>query len=154
VRGKVKNRLKNQNGASAVEFAIILPILVTLVFGIIEVGLLLYNQQVLTNASREGARAAIRGTCDPGSPNYRLNDSEIEDIVENYCVGRLITLGGISSPPTATVAPSPIACVLGVGDNVTVTAQYTYTFLASSILGLGPTQDLSAATVMKMESNP
>ena len=50
---------KNQTGASAVEFAIVLPILVLLVFGIIEFSVALYDKAMITNASREGARAAI-----------------------------------------------------------------------------------------------
>ena len=49
----------SQRGASAVEFALILPLLIVLTFGIIEFGLLMYNQQVLTNAAREGARYGI-----------------------------------------------------------------------------------------------
>jgi hypothetical protein len=48
-----------QKGAAAVEFAVVLPLLVLLLFGSIEFGLLLYNQEVITNASREGARAGI-----------------------------------------------------------------------------------------------
>ena len=49
----------NQKGAALLEFAIILPFLLVLVFGMIEFGLIAYNKQVITNASREGARWAI-----------------------------------------------------------------------------------------------
>ena len=45
----------NQKGAALIEFAIVLPLLLLLVFGAIEFGLLFYNKQVITNASREGA---------------------------------------------------------------------------------------------------
>ncbi|MCK5219206.1 pilus assembly protein, partial [bacterium] len=48
--------LKNQRGAAAVEFAIVLPLLALILFGTIDFALLFYNKQVLTNASREGAR--------------------------------------------------------------------------------------------------
>ena len=51
--------LKNQNGATAVEFAVILPLLLLLIFGIIEFGLLLFNRHVITNSVREAARAGI-----------------------------------------------------------------------------------------------
>lgn len=145
----MKKYLKNQNGASAVEFAILLPVLVALVCGVIEIGMLLYNQQVLTNASREGARAAIIGECAD-----RLTNEQIGTIVTDYCTGRLVSLGGANTPPTTTVTPSPSGCTSGVGDDVSVTAQYTYTFLVPAVLGFGPTRLLSAATVMKMESNP
>jgi Flp pilus assembly pilin Flp len=45
-----------QRGASAVEFALLLPLLVLFVFGIIEFGAWFYDQAVITNASRVGAR--------------------------------------------------------------------------------------------------
>jgi hypothetical protein len=47
-------------GASAVEFALVLPVLLLILFGIIEYGWLLTTQIVLTNAVSEGARAAVR----------------------------------------------------------------------------------------------
>jgi len=163
--------LKEQNGASAVEFAILLPFLVLLVFGIIEFGLLLYNQQVITNASREGARAAIVGHCAD-----RLTDAKIGEIVTDYCIDpddptkkRLITFATPNpNDIQTTVSPSRTDCtpgseVLGVwtggsgmtvGDDVTVTVTYNYTFLVPSILGFGPTKLLNARTVMKMESAP
>ena len=42
----------------AVEFALILPIFLTLVFGVVEFGVLLTNKISLTNAARVGARHA------------------------------------------------------------------------------------------------
>lgn len=160
----VKIDLKKQTGASAVEFALLLPFLVLLVFGTIEFGLLLYNQQVLTNATREAARAAIVGHC-----SERLTDAEIGQIVTDYCLppgntARLITFNETNNPPATTVSPSPKGCTPGspgspgsgpgVGDEVSVTSQYTYTFLTPAILGFGPTKLLTGKTVMKMESAP
>ena len=158
-----KSILRTQHGAAAVELAILLPFLVVLVFGIIEVGLLLYNQQVITNASREGARAAIIGDCD-----HRLTDDEIGQIVTDYCIDpndttkkRLITFNTTNDPPSTIVAPSPSACTpspggsgLTVGNDVTVTATYNYTFLVPSLLGFGPTKQIRAKTVMTMMSEP
>jgi Flp pilus assembly pilin Flp len=49
---------RDESGANAVEFALLLPVLIILLFGVISVGLL-YNQQLsLTQAAREGARFA------------------------------------------------------------------------------------------------
>ena len=42
-----------------VELAIILPILLIVLFGLIEFGFILYDKAVITNASREGARQGI-----------------------------------------------------------------------------------------------
>lgn len=53
---KVINR---QKGVAAVEFAIVAPLLFLLIFGIISYGIMLYNQALITNSTRTGARAGI-----------------------------------------------------------------------------------------------
>jgi len=50
--------IKNEKGANAVEFAIILPILIMLVFGIFQFGIAYNNYITITHAAREGARLA------------------------------------------------------------------------------------------------
>jgi Flp pilus assembly protein TadG len=50
---------RKERGAAAVEFAIILPVLFLVVAGIIDFGRYFFVQIQLTNAAREGARAAI-----------------------------------------------------------------------------------------------
>ena len=55
----LSRRSKNdESGAAAVEFAIVLPILLLLVFGIIEFGLLFNRFISVTHAAREGVRVA------------------------------------------------------------------------------------------------
>jgi Flp pilus assembly protein TadG len=131
--------LQNNKGVAAVEFAICLPILILLVCGSIEFGLLFYNQQVITNASREGVRAGIvEGTV----------NADIEQIVKNYCTGNLINLKNGSSELEAVtiskegVDPNPI--------DLTVSVTYDYDFLFAGILGFNQTT-LSAQTIMRME---
>ena len=55
----IKHKITEEKGASAVEFAIILPLLVVFLFGIIEFGIIFYDKAMITNASREGARKGI-----------------------------------------------------------------------------------------------
>lgn len=50
---------KTDRGASAVEFALVLPILVLLVFGIIAFGIVLAQQLSISNAARQAARGAV-----------------------------------------------------------------------------------------------
>ena len=52
-------RSRKRRGAAVVEFAVVSPVLILLIFEILEFGRLVMVQQVLTNASREGARRAI-----------------------------------------------------------------------------------------------
>ena len=58
---KTKGLRKSWNkGASAVEFAIILPILIMMVFGAIDFGRLFHARLIMTNVAREGASLASR----------------------------------------------------------------------------------------------
>jgi Flp pilus assembly protein TadG len=52
---------RGERGVAAVEFAILLPLLVTLLFGFIQFGIAFNNRIQATNAAREGARIAIVG---------------------------------------------------------------------------------------------
>ncbi|MEN8114205.1 MAG: TadE family protein [Actinomycetota bacterium] len=52
-------RKKREEGASAVEFALVLPIFILLVFGIMEAGWVFSQQVEVRNAAREGARLAV-----------------------------------------------------------------------------------------------
>ncbi|MFT5527356.1 MAG: Flp pilus assembly protein TadG [Pirellulaceae bacterium] len=56
-----QRQCKQRRGVAAVEMAIAMPLLIMLIFGMIEIGRALMVQQVLTNASREGARVAVTG---------------------------------------------------------------------------------------------
>jgi Flp pilus assembly protein TadG len=52
-------RRHRERGAAAVEMAIVLPLLVLMLGGIIDLGWLFYNEIMLANAAREGARGAV-----------------------------------------------------------------------------------------------
>lgn len=52
---------KSRPGQALVEFALVLPVLLALLTGIIDVGFLFHHQLLLTNAAREGARMGTLG---------------------------------------------------------------------------------------------
>jgi Flp pilus assembly protein TadG len=135
-----------RNGVAMIEFAFVLPVLMVLAFGIIEFGLLMYNQQVITNASREGARAGIV----QASPLPRPDPTYITGVVNAYCASRLVTFGGTGTPMTDTLGTAPCAAF---GNNLTVSVTYSYQWLVIShfVPGLGTTKTLSARTVMRCE---
>lgn len=56
--GRSSTNIRSEKGASAVEFALILPILLMIVFAIFEFGIAYNNYISLTHAAREGARLA------------------------------------------------------------------------------------------------
>jgi Flp pilus assembly protein TadG len=92
-------------GAAAVEFALLLPLLLLLVFGIIDFGRALNAQVTLTQAAREGARLAS------------LNQSNVVSRTQAAATGL--------SPVTVTVMSS---CPSGAGQGVDAVVKATYSF--------------------------
>lgn len=83
---------RGERGAGVVEFALILPLLMMLVFGVVQFGLLLNRQQALHAAAREGARvAALPAT----------STSDIQNRIDEALEG--IPLNGT---PTITITPN------------------------------------------------
>ncbi len=60
---------RRERGAAAVEMALILPLLLLIVGGIIDFGRFFYTQNIVVNAAREGARSRAMG--------YTIADSDI-----------------------------------------------------------------------------
>ena len=139
-----------EQGAAAVEFALILPLLSVLLFGIIEFSILFYNKAMITNASREGARAGIVYDF-PDRPS----DAAIASVVTAYCGSHLITFGDSTQVPSTTVTRNGA----GTGADLSVTVGYDYDFLlVPNLLGafFSGTQvsnriTLKATTVMRLE---
>jgi Flp pilus assembly protein TadG len=136
-------KIKDQKGVAAIEFAIILPVLVVLLFGFIEFSILLYDKAMLTNASREGARAGIVYS----DPNP-ITDADITAVVDNYCASHLISFGTGSAVNTAISRT-----VESFGNALTVTVTYRYDFLVlpNFVTSLIGGVNLGAETVMRLE---
>jgi hypothetical protein len=60
-RAGLASRLPGDRGAASLELAFLLPILVALAFGVIDLGRLIHARLVVTNVSREGGSLASRG---------------------------------------------------------------------------------------------
>jgi hypothetical protein len=142
----MRKKIASQKGAALVEFALVLPILLVLVFGIIEFGVMLYDKAVITNASREGARAGI-----VYSYPTKITKDEISGIVSKYCGTNLVSFGASPDPK------DPIVTISGTcskaGDNITVSIAYPYHFLVlpSFIISLAGPINLGAESVMRCE---
>lgn len=72
---------KGQLGVAAVEFALIASIFFTLLFGIIELGRVLFLMNAATEATRLGARVAV--VCDVGSPAVRNRMRGLLGVLDN-----------------------------------------------------------------------
>jgi Flp pilus assembly protein TadG len=141
-------KMKSHSGQAMVEFALILPLLLILIFGVIEFSILLYDKAVITNASREGARHGIVAPA-----TSRQTQTEIASVVSNYCASNLITFG-ISGNlnTTAPTAPTVSGTTIAFGIPLTVTVNYTYSFFVlPKFIGNAGTLNMQATTVMNYE---
>jgi Flp pilus assembly protein TadG len=141
---------KEQRGASMVEFAIVLPLLLLLVFGMIEFSILLYDKAVITNASREGARFASMYYVDPADHDVKPRPtSAIYAIIDGYVSGHLISLGAPRSQ-TRTATRSIVSGVYAW--TVTVNYQYVFLIIPNFVTSITGPINLSAVTVMRDEN--
>lgn len=129
-----KRRLK---GIAILEFALILPVVMIIVLGMVDASIALYNKAVLTNASREAARYGVVLRTPPAS------EQEIRQKALDYCGQNLITFGTKTNP---TVTPVNIDAPLRL--KVTV----SYPFAGHTIAKIytafaGPIQITSSAVM-------
>lgn len=119
---KIRRLLKCQKGAELIEFALVFPLLLLVVFGIMDFGFLFQRYEVLTNAAREGARVAVL-------PGYAQAD--VQARVTQY----LSASGMTAIPGFAFAAPQSVnvggACMTLTG--VTVTYPHQYLFIGNII---------------------
>jgi len=137
VPGRASQAQLRRRGAAVVEFAAVAPVLFLLIFGMIEFGRMVMVQQVLTNASREGARVGILD----GATN-----SEVTSVVQNYLTAANIKGAEIKTEP-ANIANA------GAGDSVKVIVTVPFdkvTWLPAPIFLGG--KGMSASTVMRRET--
>jgi Flp pilus assembly protein TadG len=140
-------RLKLQTGSNIVEFALILPLLLVLVFGIIDFGLALFDKAVITNASREGARAGMVFKVP------RMTDAEIRAVVQNYTSTHLVTFGSPNLQTTISRLDNDgLGGNTSSGDTLSVVVNYPYRYLVMDKLvpSLG-SLNLRATSVMRYE---
>ena len=90
--------ISHRKGAVAVEFAVILPLLILLVFGIIEFGRTMMVQQAIISASREGAREAAL-------PDATI--TSVQTVVRDYLTSANIPV----TTDQITVTPDPASAV-------------------------------------------
>jgi Flp pilus assembly protein TadG len=127
-----------------VEFVIILPLLLTMLFALAEFGVVFGRYQTLTNAAREGARTAVV---------YRANcvvanvETEVRTRVKNYAS----PLGVALSDGDITV--NGVCGAKDTSSTVIVNFNHPFVVLPNFSAGVGPTLALQARSVMRNEGS-
>ena len=121
-RRTVRRSFGGKRGQSLVEFALILPVMIILVFGIIDFGMGLRSYISLTNATREGGRFAAIGNSAGAYP------ADCDGISNTTVIGRVCyTMEGLALADIGTVGVS-YPDGQSPGNSVIVSADYTYNY--------------------------
>ena len=140
-------------GVAAIEFALVLPVLLLILFGIINFGVMMYDQSVITNATREGARwasihSSATATCSATLTACGVVTSTPADpcqVACNYATNNMITFGASSVLKVALGTPG----TYNSGDAMTMTMTYPYKGIGWYFGGT--TQNLGSNAVMLHE---
>ena len=102
--GRLRTRFPREDGAAAVEFALVMAILVLLLFGILEFGRVEAHIEIFEGAAREGARRAavgesyddivqaVRAHADPYDPDDPISVA-VEGTTDTTCGESELTVG-------------------------------------------------------------
>ncbi|MGQ9922029.1 MAG: TadE/TadG family type IV pilus assembly protein [Desulfobacca sp.] len=141
---------RRQEGAVAVEFALVITILLFILGGVIDFGHYLYLRHVATNASREGARFGVVYSTSWPSESCWPSDSDIIAYVTSKYNDSLRSCNG--SGPTVTIRRSGNTS----GSDLTVEVETTKEwFILNTFIRKLPSADAllkpKGVTVMKLE---
>ena len=150
LRSKVARACRDERGAALVEFALVLPLLLVLLLGMLEFGKA-YNYWIdTTHLANQGARWAV------------VNRNPGAGTLQDYIQGQANTVelrdGGTPSIPAGDEAEVCISFPLGssnVGDPVRVTVSATYHWLPFIGDRISSTEvTLSGSATMRLEAQP
>jgi hypothetical protein len=115
-------RQKSHGGQSSqalIEFALISPVLLLLLFGIIDIGRAVFYYDTLNHAAREGARAAVR------APFTLPTNATVLTAVSNQLIGVPVTAPCPQGPVTSATPPPNAAWMYVTEPNPPSTAETT-----------------------------
>jgi Flp pilus assembly protein TadG len=131
-------RRKRFGAQGLVEFAIIGPLFLLMLFGIIEMGRLMWTRHELVNATREGSRYAMVHGAKSGA-------EATSDQVRDYM---LTKSAGLSTGLCSGCVTVSYAGTGQPGEQVTVTSTYTYVPMISYVLNRGSISLSSTSKVL------
>jgi Flp pilus assembly protein TadG len=124
-RASVGNVAQDCRGASAVEAAIALPILLVLIFGVIEVGFMLWTQVSLNFAVEQAARC--------GALNFGINGATIcktAATIQSFAVAQAVGIPGLTTANFTVHTSNAAVC----GSGAQVVASYNFQSMVQSLV--------------------
>ena len=135
---------RRMRGAAMVEFAFVSILLFTLIFGIIEVGFLIKDKNMITEAARESARALALGDLTTNAVNRGTTTTTLGLTSSNYSLVSY-TPSGNTAPPTpptgwTTITNGTTTNNSNSGDYVCAIVTYAHPLITGYIFGRGTYQ--------------
>ena len=90
----------SQRSQALIEFALVSPVLLLLLFGVIDLGRAIFYYDTLNHAAREGARAAVR------APNQLPTDADVLAAVSSQMLGAPVSAPCPQGPVTGATPPA------------------------------------------------
>ena len=145
-----------RRGAAVMEAALVLPVVITFLFGILEYGRYLMTLQIVTNAAREGVHYALAHTNPGGSQGvtYGNANSDVTNAVNKAMAGQ-----SLSGQSIQVYTSDSLGSNLGTwtntqaGQSVCVRITGNYNVLLGKMLFMPTTIPVVAQAVMRSESN-
>jgi Flp pilus assembly protein TadG len=106
----VRSKLKREEGAAAVEFALIIGVLAMLIFGMLQFGLAFFELQNLRAATREGARLGAVGAT-PTEIKQRVQDASNGAIPANNAAISITPSTGCPPPSQQTINSNVVVSI-------------------------------------------
>lgn len=123
---------KSERGAELIEFALVFPLLLFVVLGIVDFGFLFQRMEVVTNAAREGARIAVL-------PGYSTAD--VRARVCSYVQGGGVPMTNAQCASTANINVTNTTITAGASSisakQVTVSFPHQYLFIGGFASWIG-----------------
>jgi Flp pilus assembly protein TadG len=171
----LRSIVHGKEGAQLFEFALVLPLLLVFVMGVLDFGQVYNLKQKLNNAAREAARFAANENS--GGNNLTVNGvsdtTAIRDVVSNYLTSAGVTQCVVATSPSVSVFtytfnssstgcanfslvinrtyPIAVGSVTAIGTHVTLSYPYTWSFAGFMKLLL-PSSTLSLPTTISTDA--
>ena len=147
-------RRHRRRGGSAVEFALVLPFLVMMLLGTLDLCRMFYAYTIVGESARNGALYAssyYNDQSNSGAAAYKDPGGNFALSIQNAALYGASDIISYASPPANTVASQ----VTGTSPNQLVTVTVTYKFnLMTTYLGIGPVTLSRSVTMPVLPSYP
>jgi Flp pilus assembly protein TadG len=137
-------KTRSERGQTAVEFALVIPVMLLFLLGIFQIGITYYNNESLDTSARDGARA---GAIHTGSTPLQISNF-VDAAVRANAVGLNTATTTLVVSSFCWLPPATAHTDCNQGDTIDVTVTYPWKI---GVLAFSQSGTLSTHTTLRME---